>query len=136
VALKKPEQIIALADQISACADLIHKRLITAIKKKKITSDEAWSVFRNETILHEYANSLYIDAAIHIINELEKPQEEVTGLIDSAKEKIEKIEGIASFIDLVADLVVFAAAVYTKKPAPILAALEEIKNDVEALSEE
>jgi len=37
-------------------------------------------------------------------------------------------------MDFIADLLVLAAAAYAAKPAPILAALEEIRKDVEALN--
>nr|VFJ97746.1 MAG: hypothetical protein BECKLFY1418A_GA0070994_10735 [Candidatus Kentron sp. LFY] len=132
--LEKSDQIVALADQISTCANSIHEHLMTKIKENKISRHEAQSVFQNEVILRQYANSLYIDAVNNVIIGLKGSQKELTGLIDSAKEKIKTIEEIASFIDLVADLVAFAAAVSAKKPAPILAALKEIEEDVKALS--
>jgi hypothetical protein len=54
-------------------------------------------------------------------------------LIETVKETIRTIENIARFIDLIADLLVLVSAAYAAKPAVILAALKEVKKDVDAL---
>lgn len=133
MALATQQQVEALADEITECADSIHTRLMQAIKNKEIDQSAAQSIFQDETILRQRANSLYLDAAICVVEGLAETQEEMLGLIETANEKIKTISKIASLIDLIADLLVLAAAAYAAKPAPILAALKEVKADVAAL---
>jgi hypothetical protein len=135
MALSDQKQVEAFADNLTQCADSIHERLKKAIKNKEIDQYTAQSIFQDESILRQRANSLYIDAANHVVVDLRDPQKDVTVLIDTAKATIRTIDNIARFIDLIADLLVLASAAYAAKPAPILAALKEVKEDVDALSE-
>lgn len=134
MALANQEQIEALADNMSVCADSIHERLMNAIKNKEIDQYTAQSIFQDEASLRQRAHGLYIDAAICVVDGLAESQDSLIGVIDAAREKISTIKKIESFIDIVADILVLAAAAYAAKPVPIMAALNEIKNDVEALS--
>ena len=133
MALANQEQVEALADNITKCADSIHDRLKKAIKNKEIDQYTAQSIFQDEATMRQRAGSLYIDAAKCVVEDLAESQKSVMTLIDTAKETIKTIENIARFIDLIADLLVLAAAAYAAKPAPILAALKEVKDDVDAL---
>ena len=133
MALANKEQVEALADNITKCADSIHARLMKAIQNKEIDHSAAQSIFQDESTLRQQANSLYIDAAKCIVENLAEPQENLMALIDTAKETIRTIENIARFIDLIADLLALAAAAYAAKPAPILAALKEVKKSIDAL---
>lgn len=134
MALANQKQVEYLADKISECADSIHVRLMKAIKNKEIDQYTAQLIFQDEAILRQRANSLYIDAANCIVDGLSQSQKSIIDLIDTAKDKIRTIKKIAGFMDFIADLLVLAAAAYAAKPAPILAALEEIKKDIEALN--
>jgi hypothetical protein len=133
MALANREQVEALADNITKCADSIHARLLKAIKNKEIDHSAAQSIFQNEASLRQRANSLYIDAARCIVENLAEPQENLMALIDTAKETIKTIKEVARIIDLIADLLVLATAVYDAKPAPILAALKEVKESIDTL---
>jgi len=133
MALANQEQVEALADNITKCADSIHDRLKKAIKNKEIDQYTAQTIFQDEATMRQHADSLYIDAANCVVEDLAESQKSVMALIDTAKEIIKTIENIAHFIDLIADLLVLAAAAYAAKPAPILAALKEVKDDVDAL---
>lgn len=133
MALATQQQVEELADKITECADSIHARLMQAIKRKEIDQSAAQSIFQDEAILRQRANSLYLDATNCVIDGLAESQEEMLSLIDTAKEKIKTISKIAGLIDLIADLLVLAAAAYAAKPGSILAALKEVKADVVAL---
>jgi len=135
MALADKEQVEALADKMTECADAIHSRLKKAIKNKEIDHNTAQSIFQDEAVLRQRANSLYIDAANCTVENLSEAQQNVIALIDRAQETIKTIENTARFIDLIADLLVLAAAAYAAKPAPILAALKEVKEDIESLRE-
>lgn len=136
MALANQKQVEALADNITGCADSIHDRLMKAIKNKEVDQNTAQLIFQDEGSLRQRANGLYIDAANCVVDGLSESQKSIIGLIETAKEKIKTIKKIAGFIDLIADLLVLAAAAYAAKPAPILAALKEVKEDVDALSKE
>jgi hypothetical protein len=130
MALANKEQVEALADNITKCADSIHDRLMRAIENKEIDHSAAQSLFQDESTLRQQANSLYINAAKRVVEGLAEPQENIMALIDSAKETIKTIEDMARIIDLIANLLVLATAVYNAKPASILAALKEVKGSI------
>lgn len=134
MALSNQKQVEDFADIISECADSIHVRLMKAIKNKEIDQYAAQLIFQDEVTLRQRANSLYIDAVNCIVDGLSQSQKSIMELIDTAKDKIRTIKKIAGFMDFIADLLVLAAAAYAAKPAPILAALKEIKKDVEILN--
>jgi oligoendopeptidase F len=133
MALEKKQQVEQLADQLTASADEVRARLMQAIKKKEISPENARATFQSETSLRQQANGLYIDAAVHIVKDLDISQQEFTGVIENANQRIAKVKEIAAFLDLVADLLALAAAVYAGKPKPILAAFEEVRGDLKAL---
>lgn len=133
MALEKKQQVEQLADRLTASADEIHARLMQAIKKKEIAPEEARATFQQETTLRQQANSLYIDAGSCIVVDLAIPQKEFVGVIEEANRRIAKIKEIAAFLDLVADILALAVAAYAGKPKPILAAFEEVREDLKAL---
>lgn len=131
MALTNQTQVEALAENLTLCANAIHARLMVAIKNKQIDQCTAQSIFQDETILRQRANSLYIDAANCVIDGLAETQENMMSLVSAAKDKVKEIKEIEKFIDLIADLIVLSAAIYAAKPAPILAALKEVKADID-----
>jgi hypothetical protein len=136
MALANQKQVEVLANNITGCADSIHYRLMKAIKNGEVDQNTAQLIFQDEGSLRQLANGIYIDAANCVVDGLAESQKNLIELIETAKEKIKTIKKIADFIDLIADLILLAAAAYTAKAAPILAALKEIKEDVDALSKE
>lgn len=134
MALSNIKEIEEMADNLSECANSIHERLMQAIKNKEVDHQKAQSLFQDETILRQQANSLYCDAVNCVVAGLSESQVDLNNLINTAKEEIKKIKEIANFIDIIADLIVLAGAIYAAKPAPILSALKEIKEDVAVLT--
>src|SRR5213595_396853 len=84
------EQIEALADQLSACADEIHARVMKDIKAHKggdISEAEqtvARALLDDEVVLRQRANGLYADAATYVVKALGKPQQHVLELTAAA----------------------------------------------------
>jgi hypothetical protein len=132
MALANQKEVEDLAERITACADSIHDRLMKAIKTREIDQYKAQSIFQDEAILRQRANSLYIDAAECVVVGVAESQHSMMNLIDTAKGTIKTMKQIASFIDILADLLVLAAAATAAKPGPILAALNEVREDVKA----
>jgi hypothetical protein len=107
---------------------------MTAINNKEIDQAKAQAMFQDETILRQRANSLYLDAANCIVANLQISQDDLLGVIEGAQNSMAKIEKVAHFIDLIADILMLVAAAYAAKPAPILAAIKEVKSDLDALN--
>lgn len=133
MALTTQAQIETVAAELNNCADIIHERLMKAVKRKEIARADAQLIFQDEIILRQKANGLYIDAANSVVIGLMETQKSLLETIGLAKQKLRKIRDIATFIDLTADLIVLAAAISTAKPPAILAALKEIKKDCEEI---
>jgi len=131
MALSTRKQVEDFAEQVTTCADAIHERLMRAIKNKQISQSDAQSMFQDEAILRQRANSMYIDAANYVVKGLEESQKRLLEVIEAASEKIRTIKKIATFIELVGDLLILAAAVSAGKAGPILAALKEMKDDLD-----
>ncbi|GGY84752.1 hypothetical protein GCM10011613_32220 [Cellvibrio zantedeschiae] len=134
MALDNAAEVEALANEITECANAMHLRLMDAIKNGEVNQISAQAIFQDETILRQRANSLYLDAANRIVKDLKTPQAELLGAVNDAKKAMKKIKEIAQFIDLVADILLLAAAAYAAKPAPIVAALKEVKSDLDGLA--
>ncbi|WP_426176353.1 hypothetical protein [Massilia sp. TWR1-2-2] len=132
-------QVEALADQLSACADQIHARVIDDIKGHSgpFTDAEqatARALLDDELLLRQRANSLYADAATFVVKTLGKPQQHVIELTAQAAEKIRQITRIGDVVGLVAGLLSLAGAAATGQAAPILVALAKIDKQVDAVN--
>lgn len=134
MALSNLSEVEALANKVTECANAIHSRLMTAINNKEIDQAKAQALFQDETILRQRANSLYLDAANCVVANLQISQDDLLGVIEDAQNSMAKIEKVAHFIDLIADILMLVAAAYAAKPAPILAAVKEVKSDLDALN--
>lgn len=135
MALANREQVEALADKLTESAESIHERLLKAIKGKEIDQSTAQLIFQDESMLRQRANGLYIDAANCVVNDLALSQKSMIGVVSTANVKMKKIKDITIFIDLIADILTFAAAAYAAKPGPILSALDEVKKDLEEFAD-
>jgi hypothetical protein len=134
MALANATQIVDFADALTRSADSIHDRLLTAIRNNEVDHPTAQMIFQDESILRQRANGLYIDAASCVVAGLDEAQKSVIDLVDTANARMRKIKEMAQLIDLVADLLLLATATYAAKPRPIIAALKEVRRDVEALT--
>lgn len=131
-------QIEALADQLSACADQVHARVMKDIKSHQGPFSDAEqatarALLDHEVLLRQRANSLYADAATYVVKTLGKPQAHVLELTAAAAEKIRKIAVIGDVVGLVGGLLSLAGAAATGQAAPILAALDKIRTQVKAV---
>ena len=132
-------QVEALADQLSACADQIHARVMKDIKAhaggpfSDAEQATARALLDDEVLLRQRANSLYADAATYVVKTLGKPQQHVMELTAAAAEKIRKITMIGDVVGLVGGLLSLAGAAATGQAAPILVALDKIRTQVKAV---
>lgn len=132
-------QIEALADQLSACADEIHARVMKDIKARnggdfsEAEQATARALLDDEVLLRQRANSLYADAATYVVKTLGKPQQHVIELTVAAAEKIRRIGLIGDVVGLVGGLLSLAGAAATGQAAPILVALGKIRTQLKAV---
>jgi hypothetical protein len=132
-------QVEALADQLSACADEIHARVMKSIRAHKggpISEPEqatARALLDDEVVLRQRANGLYADAATYVVKSLSQSQQHVVELTAAAAEKIRKIAMIGDVTGLVAGLLMLAGAAATGQAAGIVKALDTIGTQIKAI---
>lgn len=135
MALATEQNLVELADRLTQSANAIHARLMKLIKGKQIDQGMAQLIFQDEAMLRQRANALYLDAANCVVGELQQTQQSILDLVDAANERITKIKSLTQCLDLIADLLVLAAAAYAAKAGPILAALQEVKKDIHEMAD-
>ena len=137
--LANVSQIVELADQLSACADQLHERIMRDIRAYDGGSvpprvqASARALLDDELLLRQRANGLYADAATFVVKSLGKSQQGVVALTTAAAEKIRKIALIGDVTGLVAGLLSLAGAASTGQPAAIILALDKIHTHIKDL---
>ena len=131
-------QIVELADQLSACADQLHERIMRDIRAydggpvpDKVQAT-ARALLEDELLLRQRANGLYADAATYIVKSLGKSQQGIVALTTQAAEKIRKIALIGDVTGVVAGLLHLAGAAATGQAASIITALDKIQTHLKA----
>jgi hypothetical protein len=133
-------EVEQLADKLSACADALHERVMREVRSyngKAVPAkvqDALRALLDDEQVLRERAGGLYADAARCIVGTLGQSQKHLVALTTDAAEKIRKITRIGDSMGLVARLLGLAAAVATGQPAPIVLALEGIKQQLDTIA--
>jgi hypothetical protein len=136
------DEIEALADSLSACADALHTRLMRAIRRQPqdptpslpgISQGVAQALFENEVALRQRANRLYLDAAVLAASGLGGQQQRLLDLTARAQEKIRKLDRLKDLIDLTAELLSLGAALASGQPDQILSPLEKLKHHLDVL---
>ncbi|MEW6023667.1 MAG: hypothetical protein AB1807_16175 [Pseudomonadota bacterium] len=132
-------QIVELADQLSACADQLHERIMRDIRayEGRTVPDTVQAAARalldDEVVLRQRANGLYADAATYIVKSLGKSQRSVIALTTEAAEKIRKITLIGDVTGLVGGLLQLAGAAATGQAASVVGALDKIRAHMAAI---
>ena len=137
--LASVSQVVELADQLSACADQLHERIMRDIRAYEEgnvpyrVQSAARTLLEDELLLRQRANGLYADAATYIVKSLGRPQQKLIGLTTVAAEKIRKIALIGDVTGLVAGLLHLAGAAATGQAVPIIMALDNVNTQIKAL---
>jgi uncharacterized protein YbjQ (UPF0145 family) len=139
-ALSTAHQVEELADKLSECADSIHDRIMRDIRRHQgqdVPESEqaaARALLNAEMELRQRANRLYADAAACIVSSLGQSQQHLVQLTMDAADKIKRITRIGDGITLVARLLGLAAAASTGQVAPIIAAVEGLKAQLDVVA--
>ena len=129
-------QIEALADQLSACADEIHTRVMKDIHAHhgdpvdEADQAIARSLLEDEILLRQRADGLYAEAASYTVKALGQSQQKIVQLTTDAAEKIRKITKLTNVVGLVGGLLMLAGAVATGQAGPIVVAIEQIGKQI------
>jgi hypothetical protein len=132
-------QIVELADQLSACADQLHERIMRDIRAydggivPAHVQATARALLEDELVLRQRANGLYADAATYVVKSLGKSQQGVVALTTAAAEKIRKIALIGDITGLVGGLLQLAGAAATGQAASVITALDKINTHMKAI---
>lgn len=132
-------QIIELADQLTACADQLHERILRDIRayEGQAVPDEvqatARALLEDELLLRQRANGLYADAAAFIVDSLGKSQQGIVALTAEAAEKIRKIALIGDVTGLVGSLLLLAGSAAAGQAGGIITALDKINTQLKAI---
>lgn len=131
-ALSGKQQVIELADGLSACADELHARIVAEIRSvdgRAVSSkvqDAMRAMLDDEMLLRQHANGLYADAASFVIEGLERPQGQLLALTADAANKIRRIGVIGETAGLVGGLLSLAGAAMAGQPAAVALAMDKI----------
>jgi hypothetical protein len=126
-ALSSPQEIEALAVQLTAAADAIHDR---ALHDKSGDPAAVRALFDEELILRQYANAMLADAAAHVVAGLAASQGALLALTGDAAARMRQIGRIADGLTLAARITALAGAAATGNPAAIVKAGESLYHHV------
>ena len=142
-ALSNAKRVEELADQLSACADSIHERVMSDIHRSQqqhhgevpeAEQSAARALLDAELELRQRADRLYADAAACVVPSLGQPQQHLLALTADAARKIKTITRIGDGISLVARLLGLAAAAATGQALPVLAAVNLLKTQLDTMA--
>lgn len=147
--------IAALADSLSACADTLHERIMQAIRQRPparpadagqdpapdtaqdldqgMTQGGAQALFDQEVLLRQYANTLYVQAAVLATSGLDSVRAELMEVTASARDTLRQVARVQVLVALAADLVTLAGALAAGQPAQWPAAIRQVRDRVTAL---
>ena len=128
--LSTANQVSEMADRLSEIADRALEVTLAGVKAGKISQKQAQEAISHIQQLSLLASGLRTQAVKSVVAGLKISQQQLVELIDKAKKRIEAIETAAKFIDLLVDVLAFAAACITGKPDTIVAAATEVAKDV------
>jgi len=151
-AAASPLDLEALADSLSACADILHTRLMRAIRHgppapedsatptaapasspasgsidQGLSQGAAQALFENEVALRQRANGLYLEAAELAGLGLGGQQQVLLDLAVQAQDKIRRINRLKDMVSLLADLLSLGAAVAAGKPEHLGPPVEKLR---------
>jgi len=141
-----PLDLEALADSLSGCADILHARLMRAIRRgppapaagatpatasggidQGLSQGAAQALFENEMALRQRANGLYLEAAELAGLGLAGQQQILLDLAAQAQDRIRRINRLKDMVSLLADLLSLGAAVAAGKPEHLGPPLEKLR---------
>ena len=132
MALSTAKEIEAFADKLTESADAMHEKRVAAAKMKSISLEDSQEVKEQCDLLRQEANSLYIDAAQKVLQDIEMSQDEILGIIDEAKSRIERIDKIEKGLVIVTQLLDLVAKVQSADIKGVVSVSKDLKSQLES----
>ena len=129
--IDKAEEYRRLGQKYSDAADTYNAHL--KANASTLTMQQIFPLIQHEMSLRQTANRMFFEASRLEIEAGKTDVAELNAAVAEANEALKRIDRLRDVLDLVADLLVLGSAVIAGKPGPILAALQEVKSDVEAV---
>ena len=124
-------QYLAEADvtKLKFCRTHVHQvhGALSIVGLDGITQAQAQAVFALEVALRQQANALYADAAGHVIAGLDTAQHQLSGLLDTVRQRIAHHDSVSHWISLATSLLNLGRAVLARSPERILATLDTVR---------
>ncbi len=139
-ALSSAIRVEQLGDSLSQAATALHDAVMRAIRKRAslgeagITQAQAQAVFALEVELRQQANALYADAAGHIITGLDTAQRQLSGLLDTARQRIARHDKVSDWISLATSLLNLGRAVLAHSAERILSTLATVRERLQDMA--
>jgi putative toxin-antitoxin system antitoxin component (TIGR02293 family) len=137
--LSTPEQIAQLAEQLIACAEVLHARVMHAIRAygggpvPLKAQETARELLDDEQVLRQRADGMIADAATLVVHSLAKSQRHILKLTADASEKLKNLTELYDAIGIVGRLLEIGGAVATGNPAIIMRSLEDMQHMLEGI---
>jgi hypothetical protein len=125
----KAQQLRDLGGKFADAADKYNVQL--KAQASSMTMSEIFPLIQQELSLRQAANRLFFEAGQLEIESAEEDIAELTEAVAAASQVLERLNELRAVLDLVADLLVLGSAVLAGKRGPIVAALKEVKKDIE-----
>lgn len=119
----------AVAKLFSELADAYNVRLKE--EAPNLNASDVYARLQEEQRLRSISNQLYFEAADRVLQDAVDDQQKLESDLDRAKAHLKTIEDWAAALDLIADMLVLAGALLARKPGPIVAALKEVREDLQ-----
>ncbi|WP_295999049.1 hypothetical protein [Rugamonas sp.] len=156
IAPANADDLEALADSLSACADELHTRLMRAIRQRAttptpapsppgpgdaaaasidhgISQGAAQALFENEVALRQRANGLYLDAAALAVGGLRGMQRQLLDVTAQARETLRQVERLKDMIGITSELLALGAAIASGKVEHLATPYNQLKRLVDDL---
>ena len=139
-ALSSAMRVEQLADSLSQAAATLHGAVMRAIRKRAsqgengISLTQAQAVFALEVALRQQANQLYADAAGHTVAGLDAAQRQLSGLLDTVRQRIARHDDVSHWILLATGLLNLGRAVLARSPERILATLDAVRERLQEVA--
>ena len=134
MALEQKKYVEELADHLTRIADEAQARLLAAIRNGETNPTDARSAFDQIALLRQNANSMYVDTAAAIVQDLNISQHELTQTIALGGIVITNIQQVGALIELLTDFVKLSAAASAGKSKATFDQIKKIRHDIEELA--
>lgn len=130
-ALQTADDVRAAARELIAAADAYDRRL--KAQANQLSSGEVFARLQEEQRLRGVANQLFFEASRRTLALELDDQRALLGTLTLATERLASFDEFEQVTSLVTDLLVLGGAIVAGKASPLLAALNEVRQDVVAI---